>query len=351
METRVLLSVMHFYISLVSVFLLLIKSLVKKSQTFTHVYLLWFAFTFAFVLFLVIRTDGPDVDNYRMIFEDPNNARWDFGYVLINNIANNYIEFEIFLFLLFVFQIAIYLKICKAFNVDFLSFALIYFLHLVIVRDLSQLRVGFAISVLILAFNSRTGLSVILTLIAGSIQLTSLYLLPLLFFYKFLDGQKNWSTMLILSLPLVLSNSLPIIANFEPRVNIYLNWIEPGYGAPVRGYSVYLFIGLLFLSFVICRRLRLIPNNRTQRLFILSFTYAAITFFAFRNIEIFASRLTNAALSFYPLYLATLVYSVRNSRFIANKLFLVLICILIYLLLLLRPGNEYVINSIEPALL
>lgn len=323
------------------------------SRIAKAIFLIFLAYHLTFTVFLVLRVDGIDVDNYQALFEEPFAAGWDFGFSMIIFILSKVTNFPFFLLTIFLIQMIFYFCFCKKFDLSFPLFFAVYLLHLVVVRDFAQFRVGLAIAVFVTAFYSSKKLSIAAVLSAGLIHITSLYLLPILIFHKLnLEGFKRILLIFgICLVPFVLSNSLDFLSNYNERIYLYLNWTADGYGVKVSGYSILIFICLLVISFFFRSRLGILHQHPMLPAYGLSFVYAGLTYISFSDLSIFASRLANVALSLYPFYVASLLDSYSRCRHLTNRVLVATFGLSILVALVLRSGSPYIIDAIQPYML
>ena len=116
-----------------------------------------------------------------------------------------------------------------------------------------------------------------------------------------------------------ISKGLGSLAFIDPRIGIYLNWDEPGYGAEVHSLSQLFFA--IFITMVAFWNYKLYASFP---FIIWTPLFAVVTFIAFREHSIFAYRLTHIALAFYPIIL---VIAITKNRNIYEKLPIALIAI------------------------
>lgn len=313
-----------------------------------------------FTTFLVFRTAGLDVENYFDIYNDPSIMGWDYGFALLNKAIKNifHLDFSYYLLFLFFIEILFIIKISKKIGVDYLIVLSIYMLHLAVVRDLSQLRIGLAIGIILYGLFCLKGFyKILFILLAGSIHITSIIIIPF-FIISYLIEKKDNSYLKFASVIFILSPFLIsiLILNFESlneRIAIYINWQADGYGNKVESFSPILFQVLLLLIALI--NFKIVPSN-FNRIAIFSFVYSSSIFLAFSDYQIFASRLSNVAISLYPYTIAFSLSYIRafsniDTRQLKKSCYKFLLRTLIFftlILIIFRPGNDLIIDAIVP---
>lgn len=286
------------------------------------------------------RSAGVDIKAYRRIFENSSQDMFDPGFLLLINFFKFIgIGFEGFLLSMGVITSFLYLKISKFFNVEYGILMLILMLHIFLVRDFSQLRVGLAISIVIFSFTYSSNLKYIGYLLGISLHLTSIVLISLLIYYEIF--LRNRSSFLRIILPIlvivIIGNTISYLGAFDPRIDLYLSWEREGYGAPVNSFKQ-----PFFIIFIVIFHLYFSRKNIFQiDLFYFTYLAAFTIFFAFSDYSIFSYRLSNVAMSLYPI---TIAYMYENSRPALNKVAGILVFVT---LISLRENSFEIINSIR----
>jgi hypothetical protein len=327
-----------------------------------HVFLLPIVFL---SVVLVYRVDGVDIDNYRYIYNQPWEMGWDYGWAAINRVSGSsgIIGFSEFIFFIFLLEIFILSKICKKLDVKFLLFFVIYLLHLAIVRDFSQLRVGFAVAIMLYGvFCTRAPIKWIVVLIALTVHLTTLVILICYFLHIFISRmQRGWRTQLfwvfLFSAAIYLvGRFLASFAGLDDRISIYMGWDADGYGARVESYATILFfvllIGLAYMRYTL-------HKTEFSHFALVSFWCAVLIYISFSSYQIFAARLSNVAISLYPFVVAAAVADLSvNRRYLEKlilhkekKIIILFMIIGILISILSRDGNSLIIDQIQPKLL
>ncbi|MAZ79974.1 MAG: hypothetical protein CMD72_04435 [Gammaproteobacteria bacterium] len=286
------------------------------------------------------RSSGIDVQNYRNIFEASSNDMFDPGYLALINISKfSGFSFEIFLFSLGVLSSLFYFRISKYFSVRYGILLLILMVHIFIVRDYSQLRIGLAVAIVLFSYTYSGKFKYIGYFFGASIHLTSVVLIGLVIYYELI--LKNRLTFFRLIFPLLIIFLAGYFINYlgmvDPRIELYLNWDRAGYGAKATDFKQPLFIVFIIMFHIYFFRKSLYEID------LFTFTYLAslIIFFSFSDFAIFSSRLSNVAMSLYPITIASMYESTRPNF---NKAF----GILLFLLLVgLRNNSFEIINSIQ----
>ena len=187
--------------------------------------------------------------------------------------------------------------ISKKFNASYGIVLGILILHLMIVRDFAQLRVGLAINITLYAYFINNRIKYVLYVFAGTIHFSCLVLAGLLISYKiFMNSKRFYIKCIPFIGVVVLGSSLSILSQLDPRIELYMNYDRAGYGQPVSNFNQLFFV-VYFLVFSI------ISTDVNKSLFIYSFALAFLIFLSFSSVSIFSYRLTNVALSLYPYFM------------------------------------------------
>lgn len=339
-------SMIHLWLSLSAVpsFLLLLFS--KNTQASKlFLYLIYSCF-FITSCFFIFRSGGLDFTVYKELYDGSRVASWDLGYQLITRYFRRVttLQFEYFLVFQFFLQVAIYRIVCKKFKINFYLFFIIYFVHFYVIRDLSQFRIGLAVSIFLVSFVSKSRLAIIfLVITAALVHLTSIYLLPVLVFYRYGYKSPLVYAFIIFFLTIFTSQSLLFLSEFFPRIGHYMRWQADGYGAPVSNYS-----SMALYAYMIIISLNINSDYKNKFYFtcIFSLLFSIITFFIFSNMQIFAYRLSSIAASLYPFFLIYIFSYYSGSRNNVNKYMFAITFAILIAVLAARSGNSYVLSNI-----
>ena len=248
------------------------------------------------------RSGGVDVDNYRRAY---NNLEivdiFDPGYQFIMSLSRSVgLPFEVFLLGIGIINLILLRHICSKMSINFGLVLSIFALHLFIVRDFSQLRVGLAVNLVIAAYLMTKRYRYIVYICGISIHFTALAMVGVFIGYA-LHKRGNCILKILPFLGIILIGlNLTYLSFLDPRVDLYVNWLREGYGKPVTEYQQLIFaVVLLFMA--------LYEKNFRMNVFVYSFLFSLVVFISFSNFAIFSFRLTNICLSLYPFFLAKLL--------------------------------------------
>ena len=232
----------------------------------------------------------------------------------------------------------------KTLKLDFGIVFFILLLHLIIIRDFAQVRVGLAINLALYSYFCMSRGRYIVYLIAVSIHL-SVVVLPVIFtLYNFICSRRLLGGKMLLSVlvwPLIFIN-LPLLASVDPRIEIYMAMQRPLYGEKVTSFAQPMFITFLLLVYIFQNTdnflsLKIIKPD----IFVYSLVHSLIIFISFSSYSIFSYRLTNVALSLYPFFIAKLI---KNKR--AKSTNRVLILAILIFLLEQRGNTDQILSAI-----
>ena len=197
-----------------------------------------FDFHSAIIFIRYVLTTGVDVDNYEGCMKMIRFIDVGF-YLLMAPFKLLGLPLEFFFFSIGLINIFLVYQIVKTLKLDFGIVFFILLLHLIIIRDFAQVRVGLAINLALYSYFCMSRGRYIGYLIASSIHL-SVVVLPIIFtLYTFTSAQLLLSGRMLVSVlvwPLIFIN-LSLLANVDPRIEIYMTWQRPGYGEEVNSFA------------------------------------------------------------------------------------------------------------------
>ena len=197
----------------------------------------------------------------------------------------------------------------KYFSISFIPLLTLYFLHLVVVRDFSQIRVGFAVALAILGLTSSGKLKRgVFYLLAGSIHLTSLVFILSYEFCRWAVQFKSRRTQIMV--------------------------------------MVCALVGIFFLGYY--SRMLWGQDDKIRVLVFLQILGISI-FLAFIDIAIFAFRLSNVTLSLYPVLLISILsrLRMRADGYLLNNTLAVFVWLLVGISLIFRPGSVEILKAVS----
>ena len=301
------------------------------------------------------RSKGVDHGTYRANFDGLVKNIYDPGYVMITDFLNFLnIPFELALVLFGLISVISIFKISRYFNVYFFPLFFIYFAHLFVGTDFSQLRTGLAVSIATFAFVSNAKFRYPLYFLAGSIHLTVLSFILIAEYARFIVTIRS---SLIRSIGIIIcviglflvGKYLYLFSFLNERIDIYVKGFYSTYegsGAPVHSYIQPLFHTAILVPFLLFRRF--LEKDSKLDMLILIQLFGISTFFAFSDNGIFAYRLTSTILCLYPVLILYSYNMIANQvNLVKRRKTLLFSALIIALLpiLVFRPGAFRVINS------
>ena len=264
------------------------------------------------------RIAGTDYENYLAAYTDQGQPIPDLGYTALTGLMREVgVDFSTFLLLQGIFTLAALWVVSKAKGADPVVVLVVYLLHLAIVRDLSQSRIGLAVAIYLLGqTRQRVEPKILLYLFALSIHITVVVLMFIWAYATLTSRLKLSRQVFLLYLPLLVfavygGALLDVASAFEPRVAIYLAWDDDAYGAPLASF------GALFRTIpivgVFCLAAIRFKEIRLREYIVLELAGAAILF-GFAEFSIFSARLSNVAISMYPIGLGIIAQAYRSCR-------------------------------------
>lgn len=291
-------------------------------------------------LFGMYRSAGIDIKNYRnayeRVFENVPNIIVDPGFNFLMALGKfGRLEFEVFLLVLGIVNLCLIFLISKKFNASYGIVLSILILHLIIVRDFAQMRVGLAVNITLYAYFLNNRIKYVLYVFGGALHISCLVLSCILISYKIFINSKRFYIICIPFIAIVIFGSfLTTLAQLDPRIELYMNYDRAGYGQPVNNFNQLFFV-VYFLLF------SMISTDTNKNLFIYSFASAFFIFLSFSSVSIFSHRLTNVALSLYPYFISSFLNTEKRE---ITKLALILSFIGI---ISMRSQSNVIIDAIK----
>ncbi len=312
----------------------------------------FFLFFVFFLSLLSFRSEGVDLDNYVYSFyQNPSDVP-DFGYRSLIYIFNalNLSLAHMFLAMNLITIYAFH-RFCNKNSINFALFITFYFLHLMVLRDLVQLRSAFAFSLFLLSITyDKKYLKFIIGLIASSIHLTVIPLILSFYFFTWIFSYKLINKSILISLSflviILVGSNLEYLNAIDPRIGIYLNWKKEGYGNEVSNLSFLYFhtVILLISSFYYFQSK---SNDKLIEILLLLEVISLVTFVSLSDIAIFAFRISSMIASLYPFLLirSLQLYENKVGDISISKSLFILVPIACFLLF--RPGTFELILSLS----
>lgn len=324
-----------------------------KNDVFLIKKIIIFIVCFVYLIGM-LRQDGVDYSGYVYSYYNDHSYIPDSGFrALMFSFDSLGLPFEALMLLVGAVNILSLRRAAKYFAINFEPLFIFYFLHLAIVRDFSQLRVGFAIALAIFCVTSSgRPIRLIFLLLAGSMHLTSL---AFIFSYEFcrwvalLKSQRKQIISIVGSLfgIYLIGSFVNHLIFVDPRIETYFAWNAENYGLPVGQFLILLFhISILLLACY--TRESWVGDVKIRTLVFLQILGLAV-FIAFANVSIFAFRLSSAVLSFYPVLL---IFSLPHLRlriknYSISKISASIVFVLFGAVLILRPDSIEILRAIN----
>lgn len=294
------------------------------------------------LLYGSFRFDGVDFSNYRALYEESRKVFMpDIGYFIFQKaFSRTGLPFEIFMIIPVAISIFAYYRIAKVFNVQSGFVLFLYTGHLAIVRDFGQFRVGLAIAIFLIVYSYLKGRRIstfhLAYLIPLSIHITSAVLLAILIGWWFYKKGTYFNKLLPFLTIILIGQTIEFFSLFDPRIGLYLNWKESGYAGTVSSFSQLILISGLTLGYIF------LVKRHTDDMKFIFFTIAVSVciFFSFFHHSIFAIRLANVAMSFYPILILLIL---KNSRsYLSVGLFYFFICAYLF-----NPNTHRILGIVK----
>lgn len=302
------------------------------------------------------RSFGVDFDNYQAYLGSGRDLVPDIGYKVLMEIANAIgLDLSEFFFLQGLFTLCAIYMLAKKLKSDVVVTVTLFVIHAAVVRDFSQSRTALAVAIYFIALTQeKKSIYLLLTAMAVSVHLS---LLPLVLVYhwarivvSFQRGQVFLAAAPAAAVLLGMALVLPLVSSIDPRIELYMNWNEDLYGNPVGSYSTLL---LFLLIAVVSYRAYQVTGDEASKVFVIMILYAAVTFIAFRQLAIFAFRLSNVVAALYPFAIGRAIYLLKTRE--QNRLFDVVVPVallgVLLLAVIIRPGSRDILLETQPALL
>jgi hypothetical protein len=314
--------------------------------------------SFVFLLLLILyfagmsRSAGVDMANYIYAFEFEPELIPDIGFQFIIAFYKS-LGFPFIMLMLSIgaINLSAILRLARYYNLSVGLLIIFWILHIVVVRDFSQLRVSLAISLAIIGITSKSSMSKwVLYVMSISVHSS---LLVFLLAYESCKAvslvqsiRKQWLLISIKSMVVVyVSVMLPQLGFIDDRIEIYLSWNEEGYGAEVTSFGS-LILHALIVLFSVFFYSRWSNDHRLRTIFYMEIL-GIVTFISFSNYAIFAFRLSSLVFSLYPVLILSIIKSVEMRHNKYSTLLSLMLLWFFTLILILRPGSVEIINLIQ----
>ncbi|HEX2542310.1 MAG TPA: EpsG family protein [Caldimonas sp.] len=302
------------------------------------------------------RSAGMDYDTYSAAYQGEGLVIPDPGYTALTWLtATVGLSFSSFLLLQGAITLGALWFVAKEKKADAVVVVAVYLMHLAIVRDMSQSRIGLAVAIYLLGQTSRQPIvRALLYLFSASVHITVVVLMFVWTYARLLSelprAYQPWLLYIPLAMFTIFGTALLNMATaVDPRIQLYLSWDEAAYGAPLESWGGLARTGLLIAIYVAAnRRIR----GLHLKPYIVTELAAAAILIGLSQFSIFAARLSNVAISMYPIGLGVvaLAYQSRvpsrrtlTANFVAKGALVATIAVL-----LLRPGSYDVLAEVTP---
>jgi EpsG family len=327
-----------------------------RSQDANYLRLL--SITLMIVLYVagLLRTEGVDFEVYRENYNNPQyeNIIPDLGYQALMEVFRALgLPFHFLIVFIGLVSVAALQRLARHFDIDLAMLILIWLLHLAVVRDLAQTRIGLAFSIAAFGLTAtkkrnRGGLY----LLAISMHLSSIVFVLAYELCRFAARRptprsRNLMVGVMGAVIFIAAVSLSKLAFLDERISLYLAWDATGYGAPVESYGTLFLHAFVLLVGYVCRR-HWQDKPEIRAIYFME-CLGVLTFVAFSDVAIFAFRLSNLLFSLYPV---ALLYSLsreqeQGRRASGPGFFSVLTLYASATILLVRPGSFSVLEAIK----
>ena len=305
------------------------------------------------------RSDGIDFDTYSAAYDQTGQAIPDLGYSALTWLTFHLgIDFSTFLLLQGIFTLAALWIASKARQADPIVVLAIYLLHLAIVRDMSQSRIGLAVAIYLLGqTRERSIWRWTLYAIAMSMHITVAIIVIVWGLAAFSARWRASRQILFVYVPLAAFAAfgvvlLDLLSFVDPRIDIYLSWDEAAYGAPLESYGALARTALMVAAYLAASSRF---KNLNLRPYLVSELAAAAILIGFAQYSIFAARLSNVAISMYPIGIGAIALAYQQLPMQRNRLLTsaALKCTIavIAAVLVLRPGSLDALRVVVPNVL
>lgn len=297
-----------------SMFIFISAAVQLKAYQRTFINRLSLLFISAGLLMFALRSDGVDYNNYHESYSSGISTIDDPVYKIIEySLSTLGAPYNAVLLIILAIQIFAVKNLSKFFGVSFAPLLATFCLHLYVVRDLAQFRIGLALYIIFLFLNGGATRRYIGYFLAAGIHLSS-FLFS--FFYELTLHYSFKSRMIayVIFFPLLLVDYfwlLEILWTVVPRIQIYINWEQENYGLPISNYNFLLFHCAILLIGFLSSATRERPELR--RLLELE-ALGILIFLIFRDISIFAFRFGNVITTLYPIILVDAICNWRIKQ-------------------------------------
>jgi hypothetical protein len=302
------------------------------------------------------RSAGIDFDTYSAAYDETGQPIPDQGYSALTWLAKQAgIDFPAFLFLQGIFTLAAMWIAARQKNADPIVVLAVYLLHLAVVRDMSQSRIGLAIAIYLIGQTRERALpKTVLYLLAISVHITAAVVILV---WALASTSARWRPsrrVIFVYIPLAALSAfgvglLDLLSFVDPRIEIYLSWDDAAYGAPLESFGALGRSILIFIVYLAAQR------RFKQSVFVPYMTTelaGAAILIGFSQFSIFAARLSNVAISMYPIGLGIVALAYQqvppSRRTMMTAMTLKSAVALAVVALVLRPGSLDALLEVVP---
>ena len=302
------------------------------------------------------RSAGIDYDTYKDAYTEQGQAIPDVGYTALTTLTHAIgIDFSSFLLLQGLFTLSALWIAARARDADVLVVIVVYLLHLAVVRDLSQSRIGLAVAIFLVGqCRERSLPRALLYVAAASVHITVIVLMIVCTSARLTGRLRPCVQVLVVYLPILAFALFGVLllqsaAWVDPRIELYLSWDEAAYGAPLESFGALVRTALVIGVYLLAAK-RL--HGLQVRDFIVMELAGAAILIGFAQFSIFAARLANVAVSLYPIGLGIVAMALQARRdrrsMFSFGLPLKLTTAAAIAVLVLRPGTVDVLQEVLP---
>lgn len=301
------------------------------------------------------RTAGVDIGVYFYAFEHDYKIIPDIGFQIII-IVFNYLGLPFLVMMLAIGAVnyfAVY-RLARYYGVSFGLLYIIWFLHSVIVRDFSQLRISLAVSIAMLGIISAPKkIKLGFYIVSVSVHISAIVFILVYEACKIVSTvrsvRRQMILILIISVIIIsIGSMLPHFDFLDERITVYLNWEEEGYGNPV-GSLTLLYFHALVVMLSICFYPVWSGDQRLRALFYMEIL-GIVSFIALSDYSIFAFRLSHLIFTLYPILIISIITGVGQKRSRYTGMTSILLLWFFSFILVIRPGSIDILNDITSVL-
>lgn len=266
-----------------------------------------------------VRRLGVDRAIYVRDYNERSGLVGDSGYQFVADVFFHLgFPFEVFSLTLAIITFVSIVRLSRFFKVNFIYLFTFYFVFFFILRDFAHMRVAISGALIALAFGSNWRRFLILSALAVSFHLSSIVAVLGLMGARVITRVRQKEGLIVLIILAALGvgffihEILAMLSSIDYRIQHYQIIDKPLYGNQVSDYTGFIFhLLVLFFGSVLYVHKSITRDAYFEQIILMQL-FGCICFLVFKDISIFAFRLSHLFFSFFPVIILKSFVMLRN---------------------------------------